>query len=79
LFSWSDSDGYLSRAENTEPQQALGAEPEQTLQSKTPGLSLHHVRWRWASLESHSGSFKMCCFSGDFFICTFCLSSLEGS
>lgn len=39
-FSLSDCDGYLSRAENREPQQALGAEPEQTLQSETPGLSL---------------------------------------
>lgn len=38
-FSWSDCDGYLSGAENRELQQALGAEPEQTLQSKTPGLS----------------------------------------
>lgn len=38
-FSHSDYDGYLSRAENREPQQALGADPEQTLQSKIPVLS----------------------------------------
>lgn len=43
-FSPSDCDGYLSRAENREPQQALGAEPEQTPQSKTPGLNLQQVR-----------------------------------
>lgn len=41
-FNWCD--GYLSRAENREPQQALGAESEQILQSKIPGLCLGHVR-----------------------------------
>lgn len=44
LHSFSCCDGYLSRPENREPQQALGAEPEQVLQSKIPGSCTGHVR-----------------------------------